>query len=86
MMRASTLRLSPFLLVAAALVALAVLLVHDSPPAQAQQKPTVTLSVASNTAEEDTEFSLTITLSSALQSPVTIPLETTRYSFGRIRS
>ena len=35
MMRASVFRLSPFLLLAAALVALAILFVHDSPPASA---------------------------------------------------
>ena len=44
-MRASVSRLSPVLLLAAALVALAVLFVHDAPPAQAQSAPEVPANV-----------------------------------------
>ena len=43
MMRASVFRLSPLLLLAAALVALAVLLVHDAPPASADHDEDTTI-------------------------------------------
>ena len=43
MMRASVFRRSPLLFLAAALVALAVLLVHDAPPASADHENTATI-------------------------------------------
>ena len=63
---ASILRRSPLLLLSAALVALAVFAVHDSPRAQAQAANTVTLSASPTTVDEGSPVTITATLSTAL--------------------
>ena len=75
MMRASVLRLTPFLLVAAALMALAVFFAPGAQPAQAQStKPTVSLSASPNPVREGTSVTVTATISPTRGVNTVVPL------------